>query len=481
MLHTVSVCVSEAGGLRKLWTLGELLPSPFETRAGMGRQATELKRDNVRRNLIGSLLGLTAFGVVACEEQSPTSLDDSLLPQEPITVELRIPWEDFASNLEVIGGFGAPVELGTGILAKSFAGMLDARTILRFQAYPTEWEVRDTTGTTRTDSDLTFIGGRVVALLDTIASTNEESVLLGLGATQHEWDVRTVTWTAAVDTINDQRSWPEAGAGPVAPLATAEWDPTAGDSVWFELDSAQIAAWADASDESRGARIELLTAGERVEVAAVILRLNTRPSLNPDSTFFLDVRREGISFVYNPFPEPPPDGIRIGGTPAWRTILDVRMPAQLTGPPTVCAVVQCPVALRASELNYAALVFRTSRTEAAFQPTDTVGIDARPVLSRETLPKAPLGASVLGLAGRLIGPEFFGDQAEQDVEIPITTFARNLLTGADEAGLEPSETLALLSLLEPFSIAFASFHGPGSEGAPFLKLIVTIGRSVELP
>ena len=447
----------------------------------MGRQVTELKRGNVRRNLIGSLLGLTALGVVACEEQSPTSLDPNLLPQEPITVELRIPWEDFASNLEVIGGFGAPVELGRGVLAKSFAGTLDARTILRFGAYPTEAQVRDTTGTTRTDGDLTFIGGRVVALLDTIASTNDEPVLLGLGAIQHEWDVRTVTWTAAVDTINDQRSWPEAGAGPVAPLATAEWDPMAGDSVWFELDSAQVAAWADASDESRGARIELLTAGERIEIAGVVLRLNTRPSLNPDSTFFLDVQREDISFVYNPFPEPPPDGIRVGGAPAWRTILDVRMPAQLTGPPALCAVVRCPVPLHASEVNYAALVFRTRRTEEAFQPTDTVGIDARPVLSRETLPKAPLGASLLGLAGRLIGPEFFGDQAEQDVEIPITTFARNLLTGADEAGLEPSETLALLSLREPFSIAFASFHGPGSESAPFLKLIVTVSRSVELP
>ena len=45
----------------------------------------------------------------------------------------------------------------------------------------------------------------------------------------------------------------------------------------------------------------------------------------------------------------------------------------------------------------------------------------------------------------------------------------------------PPKTLALLSLFEPVSIAFASFHGPGDENAPFLKLIVTVGRSVELP
>ena len=447
----------------------------------MTRRITELKRGNVRRNLIGSLLGLAVLGVVACEEQTPTSLDDSLLPQEPITVELRIPWEDFASNLEVIGGFGVPMELGTGVIAKSFGGTLDARTLLRFADYPTQAQVRDTTGTTRTDDSLTFIGGRLLAFLDTMASTNEGPVLLSLGAIQHEWDVRTVTWTTAVDTINDQRSWPEAGAGPVAPVSTAEWDPATGDSVWFELDSAQVAAWADTSDPSRGARIELLTEGERIQIAGAVLRLNIRPSLNPDTTIVESVQRRDISFVYNPSPEPPLDGVRVGGAPAWRTVLDVRIPGELNGPEALCAVVTCPVKLHASELNYAALVFRSRRTEAAFQPTDTVGIDVRPVLSRDALPKAPLGASMLGLAGRLLGPEVFGEQAGQDIEIPITVFARNLITGTTDGGLEPPGTVALLSLLEPVSIAFASFHGPGSEDAPFLKLIVTIGRSVELP
>ncbi len=433
------------------------------------------------RHLIGSLLGLTVLGVVACEEQTPTSLDDALLPAEPITLELHIPWEDFASGLEVIGGFGTPAELGIGVLAKSFAGTLDARTLVRFGAYPASASVRDTTGTTRTDTSLTFLGGRVVAFLDTIASTNEGPVLLSLGAIQHDWDVSTVTWTNAVDTIDDRRSWPEAGAGPVALLATAEWDPARGDSVWFELDSAQIAAWADASALSRGARIDLLTEGARVQISTAVLRLNTRPSLNPDSTFFLLAPREEISFVYDPFPEPPPDGIRVGGAPAWRTVLDVRMPKRLNGPDALCAVVTCPVTLHASELNYAGLVLRTRRTQAAFQPTDTVAIDVRPVLSRVSLPKAPLGNSLAGTAGRLIRPELFGEQAGQDVEVPITIFAQHLISGTDAVGIEPSETLALLSVLEPVSIAFASFHGPGDENAPFLKLIVTIGRSVELP
>ena len=435
----------------------------------------------MRSNLIGSLLGLTVLGVVACEEQTPASLDDTLFPEQPITLELHIPWEDFASGLEVIGGFGTPADLSIGVLAKSFAGTLDARTLLKFGAYPAFVSVRDTTGTTRTDESLTFLGGRLVAFLDTLASTNEEPVLLSLGAMQHDWDASTATWSNAVDTINDRHSWPEAGAGPVAPLGTAEWDPAAGDSVWFELDSAQIATWPHTSDVSRGARIDLVTEGSRVRIVAAVLLLNTRPSLNPDSTFFLATPLEGVTFVYNPFPEPPLDGLRVGGVPAWRTVLDVRMPKQLNGPAALCAVVACPVTLHDFELNYAALVLRTRRGQEAFQPTDTVAIDVRPVLSRETLPKAPLGNSLVGFPGSLILPELFGEQVGQNVEIPITIFARNLISGVDAAGFETPETLALLSILEPVSIAFASFHGPGDENAPFLKLIVTIGRSVELP
>ena len=435
----------------------------------------------MRRNLTGSLLGFTVLGVVACEEQTPTSLDDALFPEEPITLELHIPWEDFASGLQVIGGFGTPADLGIGVLAKSFAGTLDARTLLRFGAYPASASVRDTAGTTLTDTSLTFLGGRLVAFLDTLASTNEEPVLLSLGAIQHDWHASTVTWTNAVDTIADRRPWPEAGAGPVAPLSTAEWDPAAGDSVWFELDSAQIAAWPHTSDVSRGARIDLLTEGVRVRIVAAALRLNTRPSLNPDSTFFLVAPLEETTFVYNPFPEPPPDGMRVGGAPAWRTVLDVRMPKQLSGPEALCAVVACPVTLHAFELNYAALVLRTRRGQEAFQPTDTVAVDVRPVLSRAALPKAPLGNSLVDSPGRLIAPEFFGEQAGQDVEVPITIFAQSLISGTGAVGIEPPETLALLSVSEPVSIAFGSFHGPGDESAPFLKLIITIGRSVELP
>ena len=434
----------------------------------------------MNRSLTLSLIGLAAMGMAACQEENPTTLDSNLLPEEPITLEIEIPWDDFASELEVFGGYGAPWELGTGVVAKTFAEILNARTLVRFAAYPRVHQVRDTTGTTRPDSSLTFIGGRVVAFFDTIASTNSGAVELGLGATQTPWDNRTVTWLTAVDTLNDLRPWPQPGAGPVTLIGTTVWDPAEGDSAWFELDSVQVEAWADTADASRGARIESLTDNARLQVSRVVLRLDTRPSSNPDTVIVLSAQRDEISFVYDPIPEAPANGIRIGGAPAWRTVLNVKIPTHLDGPAELCvAAGGCPLELEPLQLNYAAITLKSERGEQAFQPTDSIGLDVRQVLRRDALPKAPLGESLTGLLGQRVGPDAFGVNPGTDIEIPITEFVRDLLDSQD--GINPTKTLALLSVFEPISIAYASFHGPGDENGPVLRLVITVGRAMELP
>ena len=438
-------------------------------------------RKTIDRSRLAAFFSLTVVFAVACAEETPTSLDPDLLPPEPITVELHFPWEEFASNLAVFGGYGAPAELGTGVLANVFAGTLNARTVVRYGAYPTEVSVRDTLGTTRPDNNLTFIGGRIVAYFDTIASTNDGPVTLALGGLQQEWDVGTVTWESAVDTINDDRVWSEQGAGPVLDWGTAIWDPAEGDSVTFLIDSVIVASMADTSDTGRGVRLEVLSEGVRLQVLRTSLQLNTRPSLNPDSTFYLFTPQKEISFVYDPIPDPPPDGIRIGGAPAWRTILDIAMPKLIHGPPELCASVGCPVSLDAGEVNFGAIVLTSRTTETAFQPTDTIGLDVRPVLLRASLPKAPLGNSLLGTLGKRVSPTAFGDAAGEEVEVPITLYAQDLVRGVDADGDTPPISLALMSVFEPVSISFASFYGPGSGLAPYLKLVITVARPVELP
>ena len=80
-----------------------------------------------------------------------------------------------------------------------------------------------------------------------------------------------------------------------------------------------------------------------------------------------------------------------------------------------------------------------------------------------------------------MGPDAFGTGAGEEVEIPFTSFARDLVRGEDANGNPPASTLALLSVFEPLSIAFASFEGPGGANEPILRLVLTIGPTVELP
>lgn len=439
------------------------------------------KRSHHGWRALATTVGLSALFASACEEELPLAVGDEI-PGEPISVEVSIPWTDFASNLEVFGGYGSPRDLGEGILANQFAGTLDSRTLLRFGSYPQLATVRDSTGTLRPDTLLTFVGGRLVAYFDTIASTNTSAVTLGLGATQAEWDTRTVSWAFAVDTINDQRAWSEPGAGPVVDFGTAVWDPAAGDSAIFTLDSAMVAAWSDTTDHAVGARIDLLDVGPRLTIRNTALRVDVRPSLDPDTIIELTAGTRAVTFIYDPIPTPPADGVRIGGAPAWRTVLDVAIPEQLSGPPEFCAVVSCPHTLGPGQISYAALVLTSRASEGAFQPTDSILLDVRPVYDRSAMPKAPLGSSLVdAVFGRSVPAAAFGSSPGALIEIPFTTFARDLLRGEDLSGNPASGTLALLSVFEPHSIAFASFEGPGSASEPMLRLVLTIGPPLELP
>jgi len=435
-----------------------------------------------RKGPAAAALGFAIMFGVGCQEQTPVALNDDALPGAPITVTVEIPWSAFASNLEVFGGYGSAEDIGQGVLAEDFAGTLDARTLLRIGSYPRVATVQDTTGASRPDSTLTILGGRFVAFFDTIESTNSGAVTLALGAITEEWDQTTASWDFAVDTINDERPWSEAGGGVVLPVAQTVWDPLVGDTAVFVLDSAEVAAWADTTDLSAGARIEILDSGERLSLSKAVVRLDARPSSNPDTIIELTAVTRGSTFIYNPFPQPPPDGVRIGGAPSWRTILDVNIPEILDNLPDFCAVVRCPHELSPGEISYAALVLTSRATEAAFQPTDSIRLDVRPVLNRAAMPKSPLGVSlIVSPFGRSVAPEAFGSEPGLEIEIPFTGYARDRLRGTDASGNPTPETLALLSVIEPFSITFASFEGPQSAAEPFLRLVLTIGPPVELP
>ena len=424
-----------------------------------------------------------SLALSACEEEVPTSLDPNRFPEAPATAELLFSWEEFGSDFRTYGGYGSPAELPSAVLAHDYEGQLDSHTLVRFGAYPVAVSVRDTTGTTRPDSSLTYLGGRFVVFFDTIASRVDGPVDVELGATTVEWDGQTSNWWSSVDTAGNSQLWPEPGGGPIDLLGVERWDPEASDSVAFQIDSAQVAAWSDTSDASRGARVRLVTGGSRLDVAGTGLRLHTRPSVHPDSTFYLHVLQRDLTFVYDPYPTEPEEGGRIGGVPAWRTVFELTPPSTVNRPAALCEAVGCPATLEASEINYAAIVLTPRAVDAAFRPSDSVTVDARPVLSSDALPKSPLGPSLTGLLGEKVPPEVFepGGGEGMSIEIPVTSFIRALVRGEDLRGDPVSHSLALLARAEPASLPFAAFYGPKGEHPPVLKMVVSMKRSGSAP
>jgi hypothetical protein len=439
------------------------------------RMTTRLKR-----NALVGLLLLGSGSFLACQEDLTSTLGEDLLPVSAVTVEVRLPFSEFAENLQVWGGYGRAIQLSTGIVARAYEDLLDARVLVGWYGYPSSAFVQDTTGSSRTDTLITFVGGKVVARFDTLTSVLDGPVTLSLGAIGGEWDPGSVTWTLAVDSVGESRAWPEEGAGPVVPLSTAEWDPAEGDSVVFQVDSAGVAIWADTSMARRGARVEALTEGVRLDMTSMRLSLSTRPSINPDTLVDLDVSARSRTFVYHPPPEVGEGSIIVGGVPAWRTVLSLNLPKVLNGPPDLCAKVGCPLTLTARSLVSASLVLRTEAPPPAFQPSDSILLDVRAVLEPSRLPKSPLGYSLAGPFGVPVPPGYFGEEAGSEVILPLGAYVEQLIADDPGGDYPTPRTVALLSSFEPLSLFFGAFHGPGSAYAPELRLILTLGEEVRI-
>jgi len=431
----------------------------------------------LRRPILTGVLALAPV-IWGCADETPTSNREDLFPLTVQTVEVRIPFDQFGSDFQVLGGFGSPVSLNQGLLARDFGDGLEARTLTRFQRFPAAVSARDTTGTLRSDSSATFLGGRVLLVMDSIR-TPDQPVLIRAGALERPWHARTASWDWAVDTVGAREPWPEPGAGPVTVLDEATWDPAEGDTLTLDVDSATVASWSDTTDLSRGVRLEVEDPGVRISLQTVVLRLDARPSINPDTTVVVTVLPQDLTFVYDPLPDPPPDGMRVGGVPAWRTVFGVSLPETLDGPDELCQQLGCPFEVTPGAVNFAALVLTTRASPVAFQPDDTLALDVRPVLTPDRLPKAPLGSALTGFL--TLPSEYFSTDPGRQIIVPITRFVRDAVRGTTEQGTFAPNTLALLSTFEPVSLSFASFAGPGSADEPVLRLILSPDEGVQLP
>jgi len=447
-----------------------LVCGPFQTPEATG----------LRRILLAGVLALCAGTLVGCVQEMPTATDGDLLPVEVVTVEVSIPFTQFGSDLRRFSGYGTPYALPWMVVASEYKGELEARGLVRWAGVHTVMTVMDSTGATRPDSSLTFLGGRVVAVIDTVASVFDGPVTLAAGALQESWHAPTATWERAVDTIAAPVLWTSPGGGTVHHMGTGEWTLGQGDTLFVELDSAELGFWTDTAATSTGMRLDAETAGARMEINWVQLRLDVRPSSNPDTVVEMVVASSGKTFVYDPPPTPSDSGIVIGGAPAWRTVFQMELPEFLDGPPELCAKIGCPYELDADAVSFAALVLTTEAGPPAYQPTDSVRLDVRTVLAPAALPKSPLGEAMAGITGHALPAEYFGASAGVEVSIPITGYVRALIAPETVAGGPVPSTIALLSALEPSALELATFQGLDGANPPYLKIILTLGDRIQI-
>ena len=436
------------------WSLAALLPAPFR----LNRAAR-------------ALAAVAALLAGACGYETPTSVDGVTFPVTVVTSEVHLPHDQFARGVRVFGGFGRASDVAVRLVATEFGeDDLEARTLVRFGPIPRSASIRDTAGTTVTDPNLTLVGGRAVLRFDTLAAPSAP-VTLSASLISERWHPPSATFVHAVDTLGEQVPWTSLGGGDATPIATAVWDPAESDSAFFAIDTLVIKAW-DTEDEARGMLVRMVTPGARVKVRSANLVMDALPSIRSDTMVTTDTFSEHLTFIYDPVPSLPEGALQIGGAPAWRTVFEVQLPASLPIEGDVCPSGRCTLPLTADGITQAALVLTPGPTDAALRPTDTLFVDARPIPSPEYLPRSPLGNSIQVPVVQ-VPPEVFVGEEGSVVEIPITSFVRDLARGITEDSVPAPNTLALLAAIEPQSFELMRFLGPGSSSPPLLRILVS--------
>ena len=434
---------------------------------------------------------LCVGAVSSCKERNATAPDLGFIQVNPHTVEVVIPFDDFVGDVQILSGYGSPQDLFAGVVALDFGG-LNVRTLVHLSPLPTSASIEGSDGVMRTDFDLSFVGARVVLVVDTLNGTLDMPVDVEVFDLKEDWHASTATWEVAVDTAGDRRPWSQPGGGPITLLGGATFDAHAAqavddtvslvDTVSIAIDSAAVAALGASIGGTTGLLLAGGEPGARLNVLAVSLRLTTVPSTRPDTVVELTVATEDLTFMVDPVPAAPVGWLRVGGVPSWRSVMTLSLPRTVEGTAEACGgTAGCQVDLTEVDLNLAELVLTSRLTEPAFQPQEVTLMDVRQVLNPELLPKSPLGDRILQ-DPEALSPGLFSLQGGTPVSVSVTDLVREILADGAETGTVPDTPIVLFSSPEPNMIGFASFEGGGSAGAPALRLLYTIIASdVGLP
>src|SRR5262245_53834870 len=419
-----------------------------------------------------------AVGLSACTEEDPTDIGGVILPEgEVATFEVILEPSQFLTFDTAFSGY---LEAGHSLFVqvmRDFEGVTDANGLYHFGFLERKITVRDTSGAAREDTLPRIPDGYLLLRLDSMASRG--AATFGAYQTTQEWHAGSADWTMRIDTGNVHLPWTTPGGTRGALLGTAQWRPGTGvDSLMIPLDSIKIKALTDTANHARGLLLTLDqatgTAGASLRVNEVVLRVNAKSNIRPDTTVVLTVGvNADFTFVFSPSPPTNVAGtLRVSGVPSWRCMLGVI--DNLGGLTVPCPGTSCTVRLRDAHVNIAELLLQPTGSPAGFSPEDSVQIVAQTMLD---IPGVPLSRSALGGRGddqRRRSPipaqRFTNADAGPPFKLPITPYIGALVRDtATESTQRVPRRLALLGVPQAGSFGFANFRA-----GPRLRLVLTI-------
>lgn len=408
----------------------------------------------------------------ACTQDSPTETGSGLLPPNTVrTFEVVLGPDAWLQWDTAFNVYSATADADFLILANSYRDGLDSRALLRYQI-PTAIVVVDTTGITQTDSVPNFFEGELRFLIDTVASVPRPATV-GLYRATESWDRFTATWTMRVDTPGVQVPWTQPGGSPGAFVGNGTVF-IANDTVSVPIDSATIHAWRDTTDAGRGAVLTAETPGARVRTNLPTLIVRARSTFNPDTVIELSLA-PNRTFIYSPEQPEVVGTPRVGGTPAYRTMLRLR--ERLDTITAACpGVPGCSIRLGDAAINYAAILLQPVPAPDGLAPELPMLVDLHGLIPSPLVPiqRSPV-TSAVGQMRTTIPPSSFVAPGAPVVELPATNFFRVVLNTPAESQADIPSHIALLAA-GPRTLGFATF-----ETLPSLRLVISLSRELQLP
>jgi hypothetical protein len=430
-----------------------------------------------------ALAALSGLFLAACSDTIPTSGDPGLIPVDAETFVVELPWSAFGADFRVDGGYGSARDLPNAILSRVEEGDGHSRGLIRWTRFPAAVPVvLPGNETPVNDTIWTPVGGDLILRVDTARVIGGESFQIDVDRVLEPFDPATAGWVQAVDTVGDRRAWSTPGGGQRVRLGSTQWEPALGDSIFIPLDSATAVLLSDPDQAHRAVAVSTPDDGAYLRLFDAFLRLRVRPSLQPDSTRFLQPVNKEITFIHSGVVGDSDDRIAVGGVPAVRTSFRFELPASVTASGSVCGgPPTCQVELTADRVVYAGLLLTSVvPADPLLAPVDTISVDLRPVLAPQLLPRAPLGLP-LQAAARRVPPSAFRDEPGRTVEIAVTRYFRDLIRGPEPGEDALTSTVSIMVASEPSGLGVATFGGPASAVPPRLRLILTRSAGVTLP